>query len=68
MKHLFAFAIAAATLSAAIPAEAAIPGQPAGTSGRGGHPAATCFTSTVGKHPTTCPKTVPPPAPFFWLP
>lgn len=59
MKRLAVLAIAAATLSAAIPAEAAIPGKPAGTTGSAGRSSSQCFTSTVGKKATSCPTMAP---------
>jgi len=54
MKRLAILTIAAATLSAAVPAEAGVIGKPAGTTGSGGRTTITCFTSQVGKKATTC--------------
>lgn len=58
MRRLAVATIAAALLSAAIPAEASIAGRPAGTTGRGGRTTLVCVTSKAGKHATNCP-TVP---------
>lgn len=66
MKRLAIAAIAAATVSAAIPASAGVVGKPAGTTGRGGRTTLVCYTSTVGKKATNCgPGTAGTQSPFW---